>query len=665
MRRIVTLADHRFRREVEHLQRSLALSNPDTHLTVYCDDRSLFADLASERCFVIELPEMSVTGAKRSKLTAFRHAIDSGSFLYLDADAIVLESLAELWESNRIAGCADDLSHCPFITDKQHPWPNAPELVNRLYINSGIFFAPASSKPFFDDIYEQSRTDSVWQTYIFPEKLFDNHFLCAHLNLKGEPVGLLDSQVYGWQGFLQHGLVQVERRDEQLVNRINGKVLKIVLFAGVRQSYDFLLSQSPEISSLILHRILPSSESLDYPLAQYLATASSKLSQVADPHASTILRNTLAELRHLVDHADVTWRRSRSYYNDPESVRAFACAQPSSESEWNGLKCGGAYLEGEEYNAIRDITKNFDIHTVLETGAGESSILFSRLGMRSVSVEWQPGPWLDRARAEGCTVLAVPYDETLNSFADNLLRFQIKSTGLDRVDLLFIDSPVGTARRRGMLSQFIQILPIRYVLYHDAIRDSANIFRDQNTFGLRLVKFVDSGRGLVLLENTGQQSERGQQLQNQPIDPLRVQVRVDDTSLRTCRAGEALSIQVTVDNQGTGQLSSNLKHPVFGAYHWANEQGEMVVFDGIRTPLPFDIRSGDACRFFLDVIAPDQPGSYQLQISLVQEMVCWFHHHNEACLISIPVNVEASDSVAVSSQRAVASAAVPILPDVF
>ena len=642
MLHVVTAADQRFLQQARHLKHSLSLSNPDARLTIYCHSQRAFADLASAHCAVVEIPDMAALGAKRSKFTAFRRAIKSGSFVYLDADAIVLEPLVELTRNDALSGCPDDLLQCPFITDKSHPWPNAPELVNNVYINSGVLFVPASREPFIEEIYEQSRFDLVWNKYIFPGKLFDNHFLCAALNLQQEPVTFLDQQVYGWQGFW-NGSIQAERRGDQLVNKANGKVLKIVVFAGLQQSYDLLLSLPAEIASLLFERILPAGGDPDQTLGQYLAAASPNLAKARDPHTLRILQHTLAEMRHLVTHANSgNGRTSRSYFADPDAMRAFACAQPSSESEWNGLKCGGAYLEGEEYRSIRAMVRELNIQTVLETGAGETSILFSNLGVRAVSVESTPGPWLDRARAHDCLVLEVPFDEEQCVFAADQLRAKLQDVGLQKVDLLFIDSPVGTASRRNLLTEFAEILPIRYVLYHDAIRDAANIFQDQQTFGLRPVTFVNSVRGLALFENLGATVALANKVRDFRPDPMRVRIDLCETQLQNVAPGDDLNLQIEIENVGTDTISSHAEHPVFASYHWLSRDGSVVVFDGIRTSLPFDIESGDSCRCWVNVISPDEPGRYELQVSLVQEQVCWFHDHNPECRASLAVEVSAA-----------------------
>ena len=637
---VITVADQRFLRQVHHLKQSLVSSNNNFYLTVYCDHKESFADLVSDCCAVVEISDMTALGAKRAKITAFRQAIDVGSFLYLDADAIVLEPLDELCVGEQLTGCPDDLSHCPFIEDKRHPWPNAKELCNDTYINSGVFFAPAARRSFFEELYQQSRIDSVWNQYIFPDILFDNHFLCAFLNLKKETVRLVDEQLYDWQGFMYESRLQVERRGNHLVNKINGKTLRIVLFAGIQQSWDFLFSLPADVASLLFQRIVPTVGDSDEALADWLASGSPHLASVEDAHTLVVLQRTIAELRHLMRHTKTgQWRGRHSYFEDPESMRALSFAQPAPQYEWNGLKCGGAYLDGDEYSSIRDMVRTLGIQTVVETGAGETSLLFSQLGIRAVSVESQPGPWLERARARGCAVLEVPFSEAEGRFADEQLRAGIRAQGLSKVDLLFIDSPVGTIGRQQLLSQFMSILSIRYVLYHDALRDAVNIFLDQQNFRLRPVTFMSSGRGLILLENQAIEKYSSHLDTDAVINPMNVRISVGRSEPLVVAPSGEINVRIELENLGANRISSRLHYPVVASYHWLDSGGDTVVFDGHRTVLPCDIFSGDCCSFLVNALAPAEPGQYELQITMVQEQVCWFHEKNPACLASVPVEV--------------------------
>jgi hypothetical protein len=97
-------------------------------------------------------------------------------------------------------------------------------------------------------------------------------------------------------------------------------------------------------------------------------------------------------------------------------------------------------------------------------------------------------------------------------------------------------------------------------------------------------------------------------------------------------------VAVVVSNVGSDIWPSQGSQPVNFSYHWLNHQGEVVVFDGERTPLPRDLRSRDSVLLLAKVKAPDQPGQYFLRASMVQEGVTWFDERGSLAA-EIPVTV--------------------------
>ncbi len=90
---------------------------------------------------------------------------------------------------------------------------------------------------------------------------------------------------------------------------------------------------------------------------------------------------------------------------------------------------------------------------------------------------------------------------------------------------------------------------------------------------------------------------------------------------------EFLQLHVLVKNlsqtlfRGTGD-------PVLGrvalSYHWEDEQGETVVFDGLRSELGGDLEAGESKRVLCTVRTPEKAGNYRLVLDLVREGVRWF-----------------------------------------
>lgn len=632
--RITTTADMRFRDRAANLARSLETSPNDYCLTVYCDDGKHFRELEGPRCRVVELPEIKHLGAKRAKPTVFASALREGSFIYLDADAIVLENLDEFWGGDQIRGCADDLECCPFIEDKSHPWSGDPALINRCYINSGGFFAPVGRFEFFERLRAASLNDNLWRKYTLEGYLYDNHFLCAFLNLLNEPVELVDPEVYGWRGFLKAGQLQAYRSGSHLLNKNSGKMLKLVLFAGVQQSPEMLRSLPLDVAALLHERIAAATVNLDNALTNLYACLSSHLENPpADLHVSHVLQAVLTEIPQLARacKGELDLGNRSSYFADCEAIKAVAFAPPNPDQRtWNGLQCGGAYLEGDEYSRIRAILRALNIKTVLETGAGESSILFRRLQAETCSIEYQQGPWAERAAQLGCKCLFVDFDYQHQRFDDSQLSRQFAANPISEVDLLFIDSPVGTKNRRDIASQLLAYIQPRFVLYHDALRDSVNIFRDQARYGWKAIDFLDSPRGLALFAVSPDEDASLPEVfdPDTVLSEIRSALMLLQPDPLSLTAGERRFIRICLRNNTQLILSSRYRKPVHISYHWLGLDGATAVFDGERTFLPFDLEPGDTAEFSVKIVAPAKEGEYLLKLAIVQELVTWF---DDAC----------------------------------
>lgn len=83
------------------------------------------------------------------------------------------------------------------------------------------------------------------------------------------------------------------------------------------------------------------------------------------------------------------------------------------------------------------------------------------------------------------------------------------------------------------------------------------------------------------------------------------------------------------------------------SYHWlrdGEEDAEVVVYDGLRTQLPRDVKSGDTFDVEVRVQAPDEPGTYRLQLDPVRETIGWFSELNGGVLCEATVEVLPSDA---------------------
>ncbi len=105
----------------------------------------------------------------------------------------------------------------------------------------------------------------------------------------------------------------------------------------------------------------------------------------------------------------------------------------------------------------------------------------------------------------------------------------------------------------------------------------------------------------------------------------------------TVQPGHRFKVGVTVSNRTNHRLESLLPNPIHLAYHWVNtETGEMAVFDGMRTRLHTSVCPGMVANATMEIASPPETGCYQLQVSIVQEMVAWW---DDAVLAMIEVEI--------------------------
>lgn len=77
-------------------------------------------------------------------------------------------------------------------------------------------------------------------------------------------------------------------------------------------------------------------------------------------------------------------------------------------------------------------------------------------------------------------------------------------------------------------------------------------------------------------------------------------------------------------NEGALPWRRSAPTPVVLSYHWLDQEGRVVVFDGDRTFLPDDVYTGGHVRVRALVRAPWRPGRYTLWWDLVHEHTSWF-----------------------------------------
>jgi hypothetical protein len=108
-------------------------------------------------------------------------------------------------------------------------------------------------------------------------------------------------------------------------------------------------------------------------------------------------------------------------------------------------------------------------------------------------------------------------------------------------------------------------------------------------------------------------------------------------------ANESVSADITIKNASTKTWPSKPnqqgRNAVNLSYHWLGPKRQMIVFDGLRTPLPRDLSPGESVTLRATIQAPEKAGQYLLHMTMVQEAVAWFSDNDRGHVL-IPVSVK-------------------------
>jgi hypothetical protein len=107
-----------------------------------------------------------------------------------------------------------------------------------------------------------------------------------------------------------------------------------------------------------------------------------------------------------------------------------------------------------------------------------------------------------------------------------------------------------------------------------------------------------------------------------PAGPLAVRWLGYD--LAPFRAGADGSVEVVLQNAGTATWRQRGDLGVKLSYHWLDDRGNAIVWDGPRVGFGGPVAPGDEIEVALRVRAPQPPGRYRLAFDLVEELRFWF-----------------------------------------
>ena len=90
------------------------------------------------------------------------------------------------------------------------------------------------------------------------------------------------------------------------------------------------------------------------------------------------------------------------------------------------------------------------------------------------------------------------------------------------------------------------------------------------------------------------------------------------------RAGATGPARVRLENAGSATWRSRGKEGVQLAYHWLDDRGNPILWDGLRSAFPQPVGPGERAELAVELLAPMPPGRYMLAFDLVEEHRYWF-----------------------------------------
>jgi hypothetical protein len=128
-----------------------------------------------------------------------------------------------------------------------------------------------------------------------------------------------------------------------------------------------------------------------------------------------------------------------------------------------------------------------------------------------------------------------------------------------------------------------------------------------------------------------------------PIRPGPLAPRWLSWDIAPQRAGAASIAHITLENSGSATWRSHGTEGIQASFHWLDQLGNPIVWDGPRTPLPHPVAPGALVELELTVTAPRPPGRYRLAFDLVEEHRFWFE---EIGCTPLAIDVEVAPRIA-------------------
>lgn len=104
-------------------------------------------------------------------------------------------------------------------------------------------------------------------------------------------------------------------------------------------------------------------------------------------------------------------------------------------------------------------------------------------------------------------------------------------------------------------------------------------------------------------------------------------------------AGETVTFPVRIRNEGALTWIPTGEHPFNLTYKWLDADRNVVVADGLRTPLGQEVEPLEEISLNAKVQFPAEAGAYILQMDMVHEFIVWFQWQGSP-VYEVPITVE-------------------------
>lgn len=105
---------------------------------------------------------------------------------------------------------------------------------------------------------------------------------------------------------------------------------------------------------------------------------------------------------------------------------------------------------------------------------------------------------------------------------------------------------------------------------------------------------------------------------------------------------QTIALPLTLKNTSNFTWDSAQDPPTLVAYHWLHADGRLAIKEGERTRLPTALAPDETTSLTAQIVTPDRPGDYILQLTLVQENVAWFDQKGAEPL-ALPITISLTD----------------------